>query len=48
MSQIYRPALVVCIFPGPSVISPLIYARVRYELTGLRQWIVAPTLELPD
>ena len=48
MSQIYRPALVVRIFPGPPVTSPLVYARVRYELTGRRQWIVAHTLELPD
>jgi hypothetical protein len=42
-----RP-LVVRIHPDPPVTSSLAYARIRYELTGQRQWIVAPTLELLD
>ena len=48
MSQIYRPALVVRIFPGPPVNFSLVYARIRYQVTGQRQRIVAPSLELPD
>jgi hypothetical protein len=38
----------VRIVPGPAGASPLVLARIRYELTGQRQWIVAPTLELLD
>jgi len=47
VSQIFSPTLVVRIFPGPPVTSSLVYARVRYELTGQRQWIVPPILEPP-
>jgi hypothetical protein len=38
--------LAVRIVPGPPVISPVVYARTWYELTGQRQWIVALTVEL--
>jgi hypothetical protein len=38
--------LLVRIVPDPPGASPLALARIRYHLTGLRQWIVAPTLEL--
>jgi hypothetical protein len=48
VSQIYSPALVVRIFPGPPVTFSLAYARIRYQVMGQRQWIVAPSLELPD
>lgn len=41
-------AWAVRIVPGPPVISPIVYARVWYELTGRRQWVVTPTLELLD
>ena len=41
-------AWAVRIVPGPPVISPLLYARTWYEWTGHRQWLVAPSLELPD
>jgi hypothetical protein len=33
------------IVPGPPVVSLIAYARIWYEWTGQRQWIVAPTLE---
>ena len=48
VSQIYSPPLVVRIFPGPAVTLSFAYARIRYQVTGLRQWIVAPSLQLPD
>jgi hypothetical protein len=48
VSQIYSPPLVVRIFPGPPVTISLAYARIRYQVTGQRQWIVAPGLELLD
>ncbi len=48
VSQIYSPALVVRTFPGPPVTISLAYARIRYQVVGQRQWIVAPSLELPN
>lgn len=48
VSQIYNPPLVVRIYPGPPVTFSLAYARIRYQVTRQRQWIVAPGLELPD
>jgi len=48
VSQIYSPALVVRIFPGPPVTFSLSYARICYQVTGQRQWIVVPGLELLD
>jgi hypothetical protein len=41
-------AWAVRIVPSPPVISPLVYAHTWYEWTGQRQWLAAPTLELPD
>lgn len=32
------------IFPGPTPTPAFVYARVRYEQTGRRQWIIAPGL----
>lgn len=48
LDALYGCTLAVRIFPGPPVVSPIVYARTWYELTGQRQWIVAPTLELLD
>jgi hypothetical protein len=48
MSQMCSATLAVRNFPCPPVISPTVYARIWYELTGQRQWLVAPSLELPD
>jgi len=39
------PPLVRIVPESPGA-SPLALARIRYHLTGLRQWIVAPTMEL--
>ena len=48
MSQMCSATLAVRNFPCPPVISPTVYARIWYEWTGRRQWIVAPSLELLD
>lgn len=45
LDRVRGRTLAVRIFPGPPVSSPIVYARVWYELTGQRQWFVAPTLE---
>ncbi len=48
LDALYGCTLPVRIVPGPPVVSPMVYARIWYELTGQRQWIVAPGLELLD
>ena len=34
----------VRIWPGPAVMPAIVYARIRYEQTGRRQWVFAPGL----
>jgi hypothetical protein len=46
LNALHDCTLAVRIVPGPPIISPLVYARIRYEMTGQRQWIVATTVEL--
>ena len=36
----------VRIWPGPAVMPAIVYARIRYEQTGRRQWVFSPGLTL--
>lgn len=47
-SQIFNPPVNIRVIPGPLVTSPVVYARIRYQVTRQRQWIVAPTLKPPN
>jgi len=46
LDALHDCTLAARIVPGPPVVSPLVYAHIRYQLTGQRQWIVAPTVQL--
>ncbi len=48
LDALHDCTLAARIVPGPPVVSPLVYARTWYELTGRRKWVVTPTLELLD
>ena len=32
----------VRIFPGPAPTPAIVYGRIRYAQTGVRQWVIAP------
>lgn len=34
------------IVPGPPATPAIVYARIRYQQTGLRQWVFAPGMAL--
>jgi len=48
LAALQARAVALRIVPGPPVMSHIVYARTWYELTGQRQWIVTPILELLD
>ena len=48
LDALHGCTLAVRIVPGPPVVPLIVYARIWYEWTGQRQWLVAPTLKLLD
>jgi hypothetical protein len=45
MQRLLRARPLVRIVPDPPGVSPIAVARIRYELTQQRQWVLAATLE---
>lgn len=50
LARLRGTVLAVRVFPGPAPTPAYVYARIRYEQTGQRQWIFAPgmTRRWPD